>query len=127
MFFVNPILLDIVVNPTTGKAVSSTIKPFLMSAPAPGTFGNFPVNSLNGPNYFDLDLSVTKRIRITERVRFEIKGTAINILNHPNFGFPVTSTGAQTNVINFDSTSFGRVTVQRGTTRQMNIIGQITF
>ena len=118
VFFINPNLLDIVVNPATGKAVSSTLKPFLMSAPAAGTLGNFPINSLDGPSYFNFDLSVTKRIRITETVRFELKGTAINILNHPNFIF-----GTQ----NFDSTSFGRITQQRGTSRQMNIIAQLTF
>jgi hypothetical protein len=65
-----------------------------MSAPAPGTFGNFPINSLDGPSYLNFDLSVTKGIRITETVRFELKGTAINVLNHPNFTFPVTSAGA---------------------------------
>jgi hypothetical protein len=118
VFFVNPNILDIVVNPTTGKAVSSTLKPGLMSAPAPGTFGDFPVNSLSGPSYFNWDFSVTKRIRITESVRFELKGTAINILNHPNFIY---------GTLNFDSTSFGRVTSQRGTSRQMNIIAQLTF
>jgi hypothetical protein len=98
-----------------------------MSAPDPGTFGDFPVNALSGPSYFNFDLSVTKRIRITERVRFELKGTAINILNHPNFIFPATATGATSNVINFDSTNFGRVTFQRGTSRNMNIIAQLTF
>jgi hypothetical protein len=127
VFFVNPTLLDITVDPKTGRAVSSTLKAGLMSAPAPGTFGDFPVNALSGPHYFDWDLSVTKRIRITERVRFELKGTAINILNHPNFIFPATSTGAGTNIMNFDSTSFGRVTTQRGTTRNMNIIAQLTW
>jgi hypothetical protein len=89
-----------------------------MSAPAPGTFGNFPINSLSGPSYFNWDFSVTKRIRITETVRFELKGTAINILNHPNFVY---------GTLNFDSTSFGRVTTQRGTSRQMNIIAQLSF
>jgi hypothetical protein len=118
VFFVNPNILDIVVNPTTGKAVSSTLKAGLMSAPAPGTFGNFPINSLSGPSYFNWDFSVTKRIRITETVRFELKGTAINILNHPNFVY---------GTLNFDSTSFGRVTTQRGTSRQMNIIAQLSF
>ena len=125
LFYVNPNLLDVTV--VNGKATAAKLKAGLMSAPAPGTFGDFPVNSLNGPNYFNFDLSLTKRIRITERVRFELKGTAINVLNHPNFIFPSTSTGAGTNVINFDSTNFGRVTVQRGTSRQMNIIAQITF
>jgi hypothetical protein len=127
VFFVNPNLLNITVSPTTGKATAATLKAGLISAPDPGTFGNFPINSLDGPSYFNFDLSVTKRIRITERVRFEIKGTAINVLNHPNFAFPVTSTGAGTNVINFDSTSFGRVTVQRGGSRAMNIIAQLRF
>jgi hypothetical protein len=98
-----------------------------MAAPAAGTFGNFPVNGLDGPSYFNFDLSFTKRLRITERVRFELKGTAINILNHPNFIFPALATGVGTNVINFDSTSFGRVTAQRGGSRAMNIIAQIRF
>ncbi len=89
-----------------------------MTAPAPGTIGNFPVNSLNGPNYFNFDLSVTKRIPIAERVRFEFKVTAINILNHPNFVY-----GGQT----FDSTTFGLITTQRGTARNINFIGQLSF
>jgi len=121
VFYVNPNLLDITLGTsgaTTGQATSSTLKPGLMTAPAPGTLGDFPVNALSGPSYFNFDLSVTKRIRITERVRFELKGTAINILNHPNFIY---------GTVNFDSTSFGRVTSQRGTGRQMNIIAQLTF
>ena len=85
LFFVNPDLLNITISPTTGKATASVLKPGLMSAPAPGTFGDFPINSLNGPSYFNFDLSLIKRIRITETVSFELKGTAINILNHPNF------------------------------------------
>jgi len=130
VFFVNPALLDITLGTTgstTGQATSAKLKAGLISAPAPGTFGNFPVNSLNGPSYFNFDFSVTKRIRITERVRFELKGTAINVLNHPNFIFPATSTGGTTNIINFDSTSFGRVTFQRGGSRAMNIIAQLRF
>jgi len=118
VFFVNPNILDVVVSPTTGKAVSSTLKAGWMAAPAAGTFGDFPVNSLSGPSYFNFDLSLTKRFRITETVRFEIKGTAINVLNHPNFIY---------GTVNFDSTSFGRVTTQRGTSRQMNIIAQLRF
>jgi len=127
LFFVNPSLLDLTIDSKTGKATAAKLKAGLMSVPAPGTFGNFPVNGVDGPSYFNFDLSFTKRIRITERVRFEIKGTAINVLNHPNFVFPVTAANAATNVINFDSTSFGRVTLQRGGSRAMNIIGQIRF
>ncbi|PYS41834.1 MAG: hypothetical protein DMF71_10555, partial [Acidobacteria bacterium] len=84
VFFINPNILDITYN-AAGKVATSKIKAGLITAPAPGTFGNFPINSLDGPRYFNFDFSVTKRIPITERVRFEIKATAINILNHPNF------------------------------------------
>jgi hypothetical protein len=117
VFFVNPSLLNITLN-AAGKATSAVLKPGLMSAPAPGTFGNFPVNSLDGPSYFNFDMSFTKRFRITERVKFELKGTAINLLNHPNFIY---------GTVNFDSTSFGRVTTQRGGNRAMNIIAQVRF
>ena len=121
VFFVNPAILDVTYftsGPNTGKVATSRLKPGLMTAPAPGTIGNFPVNSLTGPSYFNFDLSVTKRIPITERVSFEIKATAINILNHANFVF-----GNQ----NFDSTAFGLVTTQRGTARNINFIGQLRF
>src|ERR1700752_2121294 len=127
VFFVNPDLLNITVSPTTGKATASVLKPGLMAAPPVGKFGNFPVNALNGPSYFNFDFSFTKGIRIRERVQFEIKGVGINILNHPNFIFATTAAGASTNVINFDSPSFGRVISQRGGSRAMNIIGQIRF
>jgi hypothetical protein len=117
VFFINPDLLDITLN-SAGKVATSKLKPGLMTAPAPGTIGNFPVNSINGPNYFNFDLSVTKRIPIAERVRFEIKVTAINVFNHPNFVF---------NNQNFDSTAFGLITTQRGTAREVNFIGQLSF
>jgi len=59
VFFVNPNLLDITLGttgPTTGQATSATLKTGLMAAPDPGTFGNFPVNALSGPHYFNFDL-----------------------------------------------------------------------
>ena len=121
IFFVNPAILDVTRDAVTGKVVTSKLKSGLMSAPAPGTFGDFPVNALSGPHYFNFDFSVTKRIPITEGehpVRLEIKATAINILNHPNFVY-----GGQ----NFDSTTFGLITTQRGNARGINFIGQLRF
>jgi hypothetical protein len=122
IFFINPELLDITLN-AQGKVATSRLKSGLMSAPAPGTIGNFPINSLSGPKYFNLDLSVTKRIPITETVRFEIKVTAINVLNHPNFVFGNGAGFPQ----NFDSTTFGVITTQRGNVRSLNFIGQLRF
>jgi hypothetical protein len=117
IFFINPDLLDITLN-SAGKVATSRLKDGLLGSPAPGTFGNFPINGLSGPSYFNVDVSVTKRIPITERIRFEVKVTAINVLNYANFVY-----GTQ----NFDSTSFGVITAQRGNTRNMNVIGSLRF
>lgn len=110
LFFVNPAILDIKTD-ASGKFVSSQLKPGLMAAPAPGTFGNFPILSLSGPRYFNLDLSIVKRWKVTERVGLELKSSMINALNHPNFAF-----GNQT----FDSTSFGQINSQSGNSRIVN-------
>jgi len=121
VLFINPALLDIThftSGPNTGKIATSRLKSGLMGPPAPGTIGNFPVNGLSGPQFLNFDLSVTKRIPITERVKFEIKVTAINVLNHSTFVY-----GTQ----NFDSNTFGVITAQRGDVRSLSFIGQLRF
>ena len=49
----------------------------------PGTIA--PPIYLYGPHYINDDLSLTKRIPITERVRFSLQVEALNAFNHPNF------------------------------------------
>jgi len=41
VFFINPAILDIVTNPTTGRLTTSKLKTGLLGISAPGTFGNF--------------------------------------------------------------------------------------
>jgi len=89
-----------------------------LAAPAPGQFGNFPLNGLNSPQYFNVDVSLTKRWQVTETVRLELKTTFINILNHPNFVF-----GTQA----FDSTTLGKITSQSGSERQIHFTGSVRF
>ncbi|MFN0138910.1 MAG: carboxypeptidase regulatory-like domain-containing protein [Pyrinomonadaceae bacterium] len=118
IYFINPDLLNITTNTTTGRFVSSTLKPGLLGAPAPGTFGNFPLNSLNGPNFFNVDMSLVKRIPVTETVRLELKTTLINALNHPSFVYNGNA---------FDSTSFGLITSQSGSQRIIHFTGSVRF
>lgn len=117
VFFVNPILLTISTskNATTGAVtVSSKLKDGLMGAPAPGTFGNFPLNSLNGPNYTTTDISLAKRTYFSERGNVELRMTAFNLFNHPNFVY---------NGQVFDNTSgFGKITSTTGTERQISFV-----
>jgi len=117
VYFINPEILNITTN-AAGGFVSSSLKPGLMAAPSPGFFGNFPMNSINGPRYFNVDTSLVKRIPITETVKGELKTTFINIFNNANFVY-----GGQ----NFDSTSFGRITAQSGSPRVIHFTLKVTW
>lgn len=118
VFWFNPELLNVTTSPTTGRVVSSTLKPGLLGQPAAGSFGNFPLNSIDAGRFFNLDMSATKRFPISETVSFEIKTTFINILNNANFTFGTTA---------FDSTSFGRITATQGSQRVIHFQGSLRF
>ena len=69
-------------------------------------------------------MSGEKDTKITERVSFNLRADAFDILNHPNFGQPSG---------NVQSTSFGQITSTRfatsdgGSSRQLQISGRFTF
>ncbi len=117
VFFINPDLLNITTN-SAGRFVSSTIKPGLLGAPAAGTFGDFPLNSLNGPVYFNTDISLTKRVKVGEHVKLALKTTFLNVLNNANFVY---------NTQNFDATNFGQITTQSGVPRVITFTGTMNF
>ena len=56
--------------------------------PAPQTFGNYPINTLIGPQFIQLDVSLAKSFNITERVSFRLRTDAANAFNHTNLGLP---------------------------------------
>jgi hypothetical protein len=58
---------------------------------------------VTGPMFTRFDLSAVKRVKITERVNFELRGEFLNAFNHINFF-------ANTNLTNFTNATFGQVT-----------------
>jgi hypothetical protein len=121
VFFIDPKLLNITRN-AAGQFTGATLKPGLLAAPAPGTFGNFPRNSINGPGFSQVDLSLTKRTRVYEKADVEFKFNLINAFNNANFLF---------NSLNFDAANFGRISSTRSVEtnfgRQINFILGINF
>ena len=57
----------------------------VITPPAYGTFGNMRRSIFRSPAYANLDMSVTKRWNLSERVSLQLRGEFFNILNHPNF------------------------------------------
>ncbi len=74
-------------------------------APQPtGTVGNTPRNSLFGPNFGHVDLSLFKNFPVTERVNVQFRAEAYNISNTPSFIFPLGDGSTE-----LGSTNFGQV------------------
>ncbi|MGH9449331.1 MAG: hypothetical protein ACRD11_02210 [Terriglobia bacterium] len=78
-------------NPAAFKIPGCPDATPLCSAPADvGRFGNAAVNGLEGPGLTDVDLSLMKDFRLTERFTLQFRATASNVFNHPNFGLPAS-------------------------------------
>lgn len=62
--------------------------PAAYADPAQYTFGDAGRNSLLGPGYGEVDLSLAKAFVITERTRLDLKWDVFNALNRVNLGNP---------------------------------------
>jgi hypothetical protein len=76
---------------------------------AVGTFGTAGRNDMRRPGFFNADLSLFRRLRITERWQAEIRAEAFNALNHPNLDL-FFITNAYTNLTRVTDTTFGQIT-----------------
>jgi hypothetical protein len=97
--FANVIGTQYLTSETNGLANSSYIAPNTTA----GADGYHPW--LTGPRRFFQDLSITKTIPITERIRFNFQSEFLNVWNHPVWGTLSSN--------NIQSTSFGHMTVMR--------------
>jgi hypothetical protein len=91
----------------------------LFAPPAPGSIGNTGRNFFLAPPYFQWDASLSKKFRFTERVNFELRAEARNVLNNPSFDNP-------TAVIN--SGTFGRINDSvTNNARRIQWVGRLNF
>jgi len=83
------------------------------------SFGQLSRNStINGPGYWNIDNSIFKKFKFTERFGGEIRADLFNTLNHPSPGNP--STGVT-------STTFGQITGVQSGSRQVRFSARVTF
>jgi hypothetical protein len=136
IFYINPIAVNINLSDCTGAGTANAA---YFTQASPGQAGNLERNFINGPLYSNVDASIIKNVRITERIRFQMRAEFFNLFNHVNFGAlngannDVTVATGQYGIFNVNSPTFGRLTttVPPATTtdtyRVIQFAGRIEF
>ena len=68
-------------------ATNGYINPMAFATPA-GNFGNLGRDAVYGPGFWNIDFSVTKDTKLTERLNLQLRAEFFNIFNHPQFALP---------------------------------------
>ncbi|MBB5061226.1 hypothetical protein HDF16_005962 [Granulicella aggregans] len=95
-------------------------------APQPlGTIGNTQRNSLVGPNFRHVDLSIFKNFPVGERVNLQFRAESFNISNTPNFFIANNNSGNQS----FGNAAFGTIsaTDPNYTPREYQFVLKVQF
>jgi hypothetical protein len=123
-------------NLAPGKSLDDAVKgginqyydPTFFVMPAPGTLGNVGRNSLRGPGYSTVDMSVSKNIQLPGTASVQLRAEGFNILNHTNFGQPnaspllITVGGGGT-----VNPTAGRITTLAGDARRIQFAARFLF
>jgi len=98
--------------PTSKQKVNEFFNTSCFSMPAQYTLGNAGVNTLDGPGFRNVDLSLSKAFRVAEKRSLQFRGEFFNATNHPNNGAPGTTVGVP---------GFGEITSTLGNPRTIQV------
>ena len=113
--------------PPAGRTPALWINPAAFAVPANGKWGNLGRNAFRGPDLWQADTAVSRRVAIGERISVEIRGECFNVFNRAQFGNPAANISSPA--------SFGRITTLTNTTgptgsgtpRQFQLAARILF
>lgn len=92
-----------------------------LTTPAQYQLGNSGVGKVLGPSYRNSDVSLSKTVRIRERMGASFQVDAFNLTNTPHYSNPNTTCCTAQNP------SFGQITGTNGTPREIQLGGRFTF
>jgi hypothetical protein len=109
----------------------------LTTNPSACVFGNLRRNSVYGPGFTTMDLTLAKNTKITERMNFQFRVDAFDLFNHPNYGQPGPQSGGSL-AVSYPSTgaipsSFSTINSTRfptgdsGSSRQLQMALKLQF
>ena len=114
-----------VVDPGSGRAVgadnlanAASFTGQVFFNPAAGEVGNLPILAFDGPSQFRIDIALSKRVRLTDRHRIEVKGESFNLTNTPSFF---------RGDMDINSTTFGRITSVNVNSRVVQLSVRVDF
>jgi hypothetical protein len=90
----------IVADPKAFTGKHQFVNPNAFGLPTLGTNGAYRYGFLPGPAYFDTDLTLAKRFRITDTTSFQLRAAAFNFINHANSS--LSSVIPQSYTLNFN-------------------------
>jgi hypothetical protein len=118
-------------TPAAGSGLAYIPNECAFTNPPFGQASNNERNQFYGPGFWDWDVTLAKRMTITEKVKAELRFEGYNILNHPHFLNPGTDAAGIGNLIG--QPQFGVITSTYtqpdGTTsaRQIQVALKIVF
>lgn len=114
-------------SPTTVTYIQNP-SDFINQGTTPGTvlgFGNLGRNTIIGPGFEDLDFTLIKNTKITERFNFQIRADAFDLLNQANFTQPISTVGSSTFGLITGGTRFPAG--DSGSSRQLQLAARLIF
>jgi hypothetical protein len=103
--------------PSGQRSASEWFNTAAFSQPTIFTFGGESVGMVRAPGLANVDLSVIRNFRVTEKLHAELRGEFFNALNRTNLGLPGLS---------FGSAAFGVISTS-GPARQIEVGARIMF
>jgi hypothetical protein len=88
------------------------INPAAFALPPLGTLSAMNRGNIPGPSFWQVDLAVTRNIRLTERQKLQLRGEAFNVTNSFRAGVPLPSFSAGNPGVSLSlgSPTFGQIT-----------------
>jgi len=90
------------------QTIDNWLNPAAFAIPAKGTWGNLGRFIARGPGNYEIDGSLTKTFKLSEKFGLNFRAAAFNLFNHPMYSNPGASLGAFSG--GKPSASFGKIT-----------------
>jgi hypothetical protein len=112
-------------TPTNGQTIQQWINPLAFGVPVAATWGDAGRNLARAPGIWQADLSMGKKLALTERASLEFQAAAFNLFNRAQLGSPNGD---------ISSPTFGRITTTinpgatgTGTPRQFQFMLRLSY